>query len=363
MENEIKRTNRIGIGSFSFIKGIAILVIVFGHIAREFDVNQLTWFRPLFVVLEFFKTPFIPVFFIISGYGFKMNSFPKILKRTIKTLIIPYIFVMLASCCMYPLITYIQTGNISLAIRSGIIWLFSFLLGLPKPGKVLFYHTFASCSSAWFLLALFWGQNILNWILKRKSSLRKQSIYVVGCGLLGYVLCVCDLTYFCIPQGMIAASYLYVGYLLKKYRLLEKKVNSPYVYVLWGIAAMIYAKYGYFDLCYGEFFCFIIDYVGVCILALLLIKVGIYIGNFNNLFLNLIKRIGLYSYWIICIHSVEQKCLPWKKFAVLTHSCPNLGFLVSLLIKALIIFSSCLAIKRVEKWKYGKTKKLYSKIG
>jgi fucose 4-O-acetylase-like acetyltransferase len=66
--NMNKETNRVCLGSFDFIKGVAISVVVLGHIALNFDITRLTWFYPLFAVLELLKTPFMPLFFIISGY-------------------------------------------------------------------------------------------------------------------------------------------------------------------------------------------------------------------------------------------------------------------------------------------------------
>ena len=67
-------TKKVSLGSFSFVKGIAISAIILGHIALEFDMTQLTWFHPLFILVGFFKTSLIPLFFIISGYTYKNTN-------------------------------------------------------------------------------------------------------------------------------------------------------------------------------------------------------------------------------------------------------------------------------------------------
>ena len=59
------KQNKVCLGSFNFIKGIAICIVMLGHIALDFDTGRLTWFYPLFMALSFLKTPFIPLFFII----------------------------------------------------------------------------------------------------------------------------------------------------------------------------------------------------------------------------------------------------------------------------------------------------------
>ena len=355
-----KRVNKIGLGGFSFIKGIAILVIIFGHISREFDMSQLTWFRPVFAVLGFLKTPFIPLFFIISGYGFKVNSVRKMLKKTIKALMVPYIFVMIGFCIFQPLVAYVRTQDWSYSVNAGITWGFAFLLGLPEPGKVILGYKLANCSIVWFILALFWAHNILNLILKKKQVV-VQGILVVVCALLGYFLCVYEVTYFCIPQGLIATSYFYVGYLLKKHKMLERGLTHKWMYAAWAAIAALYASWGYFDLCYGEFKFFPVDYLAVNFLALLLLKIGIYVGECDGKILDIIKEVGIYSYWVICIHSVEQKCIPWKRLALFTAENQNIGFILALFMKAAIITICCMIIKRFEKWKYGKQKRYYER--
>lgn len=355
-----KSANKLGLGSFSFIKGIAILLIIFGHISVQFDMSQLTWFKLLFALLRLLKSPFIPLFFIISGHGFKENSIGKMLKKTVKALLVPYVLVMLGFCVFQPLAVYLSVQNWEKSINAGIIWGLAFLFGIPEPGKVIFGYSLAHCSIVWFILALFWAHNILNLILKRKRVIVKV-ILVASCALLGYFLCLCDVTYFCIPQGMIATSYLLIGYLLRQSKLLERGLPHNWMYIVWGILALLYAVWGHFDLCYGEFELFPIDYFGVAVLALLLLRLGIWVGRFEWKIITIVENVGLYSYWILCIHSVEQKCLPWNRWVLLTAENQNIGFILALIIKAIIIATCCMIIKRFEKWKYGKQKRYYER--
>ena len=353
-----KNKGKLCLGSFNFIKGFAICVVIFGHIATLFDVSKLTWFYPVFILLNYIKTPIMPLFFIISGYGFVWSNGGTLLRKTVRSLLLPYAVVMVSFGILQPIFACLQGGNWELAINKGVSVLLAFLLGIPIPGKVLFGIKLSHCAIVWFLLALFWAHNILNLILKMKRIV-VQIAAVVACAAVGYWLFQLNITYFCLPHGLIATSYVYLGYALKRYRIIQKGLPFKWMYPVWVIIAVLYANWGEFDLCYGKFAWFPVDYIGVMFLALLLLGIGIYLGQFDWKALDIIHRIGGYSYWVLCIHSVEQKCLPWDKFIQLTAEYPNAGFIFALLIKGIIITVFCKLIKRLKKKKYRKQKSNY----
>ena len=350
--------NKVYLGSFNFIKGFAICVVILGHIALDFDTSRLTWFFPLFAVLKLLQTPFMPLFFIISGYVFVPNSAKTVLKKMLKSLIIPYLVVGLVFSLVQPIVTYLQTHNDQQAWNRFVSVSVAFLLGIPIPGKIILGYKLSHCAIVWFLLALFWAFNILNLILKVKTR-KLQLVCVLACAALGKALFLLDFTYFCIPHGLIATSYFYVGYLLKKYKLLEKRLPGKWMYPVWVVIAVAYAFWGHFDLCYGDFRFFPVDYFGVVFLALLLLVVGIRLGRYEWKIIDAVNNVGIYSYWVVCIHSIEQKCIPWKAFVGIVESCPNIGFVITLIIKAIIIIACCKLLKMMEKRRYRKQKKAY----
>ena len=151
----------------------------------------------------------------------------------------------------------------------------------------------------------------------------------------------------------------YAGYLLKKTKLLERGLPKKWMYWVWILIAGIYATWGEYDLCYGKFRCFPVDYVGVIFLAMLLLVIGIRIGNCEWRILDIVHSVGIHSYWVLCIHSIEQKCLPWKKFILATEKWPNQGFILTLMIKACIIVICCKLLKRLNRRSYRKQKRVY----
>lgn len=354
-----KNPNKICLGSFDFIKGIAICVVMLGHIALEFDLARLTWFYPLFAVLEFLKTPFMPLFFIISGYGFVPTSRRSTLQKMVRAFLLPYMLVAWAFSLLQTASLYIQTGSVEQTLDRYVSVTLAFLLGIPIPGKVLFGYKLSHCAIVWFLLALFWAYNILNLILRAKR-IRTQIFLVLGCAALGYCLFLLDFTYFCIPHGLIATGCFYAGYLLKKSKLLENGLPEKWMYYAWILIAVLYATWGEYDLCYGKFRIFPVDYVGVVFLALLLLVIGIHIGRYDWKILNIVSSVGIHSHWVLCIHSIEQKCLPWKTLIQATEKWPNQGFILTLMIKAVIIAVCCKLLKRINRWSYRKQKKAYA---
>lgn len=344
-------STKLNLGSFHFIKGIAISVIVFGHIATTFDLTRLTWFYPLFLLLDLFKTPFVPLFFMISGYGIRSIPLKQQFRKTAGSLLIPYLLVMVFFTILIPFVQFLLRPNLSRSISIFFSVLFAFLLGIPIPGKVIFGFPLSHCAIVWFLLAAFWGTNLVTLILKQKK-IHIQVLLVLLCAVIGYTLFQLDFTYYCLPHGLIATGYFYLGYLIRHYHLLQRKFTHKWIYLIWVAAALVYAYNGNFDLCYGLFFCFPVDYFGAAILAALLLKLGTLASRLDGIFTNICSSIGIHSYWILCIHSIEQKCLPWVQYVKATEFWPNLGFALALVAKIIIITVSCKLIKHIKKRNY-----------
>ena len=103
-----------------------------------------------------------------------------------------------------------------------------------------------------------------------------------------------------------------------------------------------------------------VDYIGVAFLALQLLVVGIYVGRYEWKIFDVVNNIGIHSYWVLCIHSIEQKCIPWKNFICMTEGWANVGFALTLAMKAIIIMVFCKLLNRLQRWRYRKQKKVYA---
>ena len=215
---------RINLASFDLNKGISIIIIILVHMMKtdHYNTAGLPFFSVFHVPLRFFGF-IIPALFIISGYGFKGRDIKKMLRKTFTDMIIPYLLVMAAISAIYPVVFYFKNYSWQESINATICYVLAYILGIPEYGKVVFGYGVAWISAVWYLLALFWSFNFLNLIIKLNSTVM-QTASVLLCIVIGYCLIIREFNYYCISQGLMATGFCYIGYIIKKFNLLERGI-------------------------------------------------------------------------------------------------------------------------------------------
>lgn len=350
---------KIKLNSFDFIKGLCMIAVVLGHMSFRYRVEELAGpIRYLYQLLVFANGA-MPVFFLISGYGFKEKPVKELLKQTVRQLIKPYLLVMAIFVVLYPITFYFWYGEWSYGFYEAGLYLAAFLLGIPKPGKVLFGYTIYHCSAVWFFLASFVAANIMNLLMKIKNTtLRVLSVII--CVVVGYELVIRDINFYCIAQGLMAVGFYYIGTLLKKYQLLERGVKSIWSYVVLIPVAAVFILKGEFNMCLGTFHNGLLDYIGVCGTAVLLLFLGVLVGQLEWKILDWISEIGMYTYWIICIHVVENDCMQWFAYSLAIPN-QNLAYVSELIIKIVLITAGCFVLKKYTQYQYRRRRRLVGK--
>lgn len=345
---------RIGLGSFDLAKGVAMILTVLGHLTYFFDTGKLPLLMPLFVILKPMGM-LMPMFFIISGYGYREKSVGQMLRLTFKSFIVPYLWVAAVFTAVYPVtcILAYRTG-LRFAGEVTLRYLAAFLLGIPKSGKVLFGVELLHCSAVWFFLASFISVNLLNLIVKvRKTA--AQLLLTLGCVLAGYFLIRRDINFYCIPQGLMAVGCSYLGMVIRQRKLLERWGNRWQLYAVLIPIVLAHSIFGHMNLCLGEFRLGLADFAGSVCTALLFLCAGVYLGRMEWRWLDGIKQIGVYTYWILCIHVVEDGCMQWGAWIEwIRHD--YIAFALILCVKAVIIFCACLGLKRLTQYRYKRRK-------
>lgn len=354
-----KNNIRLNLSSFHLVKGFAMVAIILGHMHSTVAWKTEPVLTGIFWTMSVLRAALIPIFMIISGFGFKEKSPLKMLQKTFCELIIPYLLVALGYALIYPMVTYLQFGSWTDAFYETGRILLAFLLGIPKSGKIIFGIKTAWCSATWYFLALFCALNIFNLTQKIKNNI-VQIFLVILCVTVGYQLIIRDFNYYCIPQGLMSVGYCYIGYQMKRNKLIERYCTKPWIYVILFPIALAQIKWGYFDLCYGIFNNGILDYIGSGCYGIFLIFVGVYLGQFQWKALDGFKQIGIYTYWIICIHSFELLCFPWNNLSQIHPSHQIIVFLFAIAAKILIIISGCFILKKITKYFY---KRRFTRIG
>ena len=334
-----------------------MICVIFSHMIPYYNFDNSPMLIPILVFKGFARATINYTFFYISGYGFRPKSVKVMLQKTFSELIKPYILVAILTVLLLPIVHYIYFGWWPGAIGEGIKYFYSFLLGISESRypKVLFGYELYNCAVVWFLLALFVAHNMLNLILKVKGEM-KQHILVGMCVLVGYLFDLIDITYFCLAKGLVATGYCYAGYLLKKNRFFNREKHPKYfmpcvvgitvIYVLWNI----YREFN------GSYSFTFIDVVCIYFSAFLLLYCGVLIGQKEWRGCSWIKQIGMYTYWIMCIHSVEGVCLLWYRWGQIMAEHQLLGFIIDTALRAVIIGSSCVILKKISKYQYSRRK-------
>lgn len=343
------RKFKVNLGTFDLIKGIAIICIVFGHMLSYFDIEELA---PLYPILAF---PFLmrsaanPMFLMISGFGFKPKKVGICLKKGFSELIIPYVFVTLIVIIVFPIIHFLTFHWWPGAIHETIRYALAFLFGVPKSGKEIFGYELYECSVVWFLLASFLAINLLNVILKVKSF-SMQNILVILCVLAGYALFHIDFDYYCIPQGLMSVGYCYTGYIIKKRDVINNR--NPLLLIVLAGATAFETLFGGFGIAYGVFKIGFVDYLlAGCSGAFFMISC-ILTSQIEWKILEPIKQAGMYTYWIMCIHSIEMTCIPWYISMPTLIEHQVFEFILEIVVKAVIIFLGCVLLKKLTRYFY-----------
>lgn len=351
-----ERQYKIRLDTFNLVKGLLMILIVLGHKTPYYDdcvTDLLKTASPILIFLRFGANP---AFYIIAGFAFRAMEGKKCLTKTFGELVKPYLYVMTAYAICFPLFHYAVFRWWPSAVYESTRFVLAFLLGLPEGGKVFLGYQLYECSVVWFLLSLFISINILNWLLKVKEEKLRHMLALL-CLFAGYMLVKIDFSYYCIPQGLMGVGYCYTGFLMKK-----KKVYSskwlPVICAVLAVPAGIQGILGDFHMGYGNFRYGFVE----CILAgcsgVLILFMGIILGNKEWKILDPIKTVGVHSYWIMCIHAVEMSCIPWYHWSNHMKDHQMLGYLIEVAVTALILFTGCVVIREIVKRRYRRAKQM-----
>lgn len=346
---------RLTLNSFNVIKGIGILTVILGHMASHYKMEELA--LPLLLLYIGFPVlaGAMPMFFLISGYSFKEKSVKKVLKTSFQSLIKPYLLVTLVFILLYPITFRLWYGEWAYGIHETKLYLIAFLFGIPKPGKQLFGYSIYHCTAMWFFLSTFWATNLLNLILKIKNK-SAQLIIVLLLVIAGYEMLIRDFNFYCISQGFMATGYFYLGYMMKKHDLFSRGMHKVRTYLVLVPIACFFGFFCSFNLCLGEFRYGMIDYIASCFAGILLMYLGVYLQRFEGTAMGLFDKIGTYTYWILCIHAVENDCMQWWAYKkVIPHE--SIAFVGEFVLKIVIIIFCCYLLKKITQYRYSRKRK------
>lgn len=346
----MKKTGKITIGSFDLAKGIGMFIIVAGHTLSFYE-------DPLFAVLlviSIFGQGIMPMFYIVSGIGSKKTESRKCLKKSAGNLLLPWIWVIAFVAILFPIFHYMFFHWWPGAVSEMLKTVLGILSGCRNSGEQIWGIELYESSAAWFLFSLFVALNLMNAIWKVPDE--KRRLFFVGlCVLTGLWCKVVNIWYFCIPDGLMAVGYVYLGSCIKKQKWVEKRCPIWQWAILVGIFLLneMVKRSGVVWKTVRELLLFL----GTGCWGLIFIRFTLWANRFSGSILEGIRKIGRYSYYIMCIHSVEMSCIPWYLFAQKFSTHPYLGFFLQMVLRGIIIGLGCMCLTRIMKYRHQKRMK------
>lgn len=339
------------IGMFDLFKGVGMLLVLFGHTVSLYSINlpavsgQISLLINLF--LQVIRAGLMPAFFLVSGYGFRSRPLRKCVKQQITMILKPYGYVAAGTSLLHLVLHYGFFGYWPGAVKETLKMAAGFLLALPKGRKIFGVEIFW-CGAVWYLAALFVGWIVLNGLMRVLPEQYVPTGMVLAV-LLGWLIGRNRITPFCISQGLIAAGGIYAGYRIKKKKILQKPFywyEMLFAVLISLILTFTTVYTGHSDnMADGIWGMGPLSIVFDFFLGYVLLRFFLWLNRFENPLFHALQRIGRYSLWIFCIHTVEMLAIPWYLFAEHWKGQPEIGLLLHFLLRVLLIFAGCVLIQ------------------
>lgn len=350
--NSVRKINKLGM--FDLAKGFAMLLVVFNHSFVYYYSSELLYSS------YFFRIPMVIIwvatmtmFFVASGYGFKEKSVKECLKTQSKLLLKPYLIVGIISTVLIGIISIVRNRNVLVeVIRVG----GAFLLG-ADTGHVINGYEIGTIGPLWFMLSLFIAWNLLNAIFKIPIKWIANLLIIV-LFVVGAITNKLRVLPYCLGSAFLAVVVLFIGKKIKDTQWLQKESKKKIyaeigmVFVA-GVAAVLIrgSKITLVTL--------LVDEVAIIFEGILFLSICVWLGKYKNFFFDKLKTIGRYSYWILCVHTVEMLCFPWDILSDYFKEQRVLGIAVIFLGRGVIILGGCMLLQYINKQRM---KRLYGGI-
>lgn len=352
MNNEV---NRNQIGQYDLAKGLSLIAIaafhtlgVIGFSSRV--ANSKGILLVLGAIVKFFGIFTIPLFFMISGLGYRSTKIKSCIKKQSRYLLVPYVITAIITCVVNLCIHYACFRYFKGSVEETKKIAFSYIFGNENATSFLGHDLF-QIGPLWFVLALFIAWNILN-IISNIFKNNNKMILIVSAGfmLAGYVIILIDKNVpYCIPQAFITVFLLELGYVIKKKKLLFTKIS--FIEIVAAIAlGIISLAFGDINMAENIWKLGLVDMLAAIVIAYVALKIFLKVNRFENGIVTFIRTLGKNSMWFVCVHEVELVAIPWYK---LVEKFENHIFFVAVfifLVRMCMIVTGVFAIGKINRF-------------
>lgn len=336
MDKDKKRGVSSKLGMFDTAKGFSIVIIVLGH-SMAAAQNTYTDSSGGILMLIFgvlFGNGLMPMFYIISGYGFRKEKVSVCIKKQLKFLLKPYSVLVVVTMVISVIKAFLMDGYTFVDVRNQLI---SFLMFNTVDSNV-FGFDLVAVGAIWFCITLCVAWILLDIIFMLKNE-KVIFLAVASTLIIGVLLHKLPFNIYTRTQFITAIPYLYTGYLLRDKKILQKENRFTLLKYI-GLSIFVIALILYNGICtamnndLGKNYAIgVISCIGT---GLILVRLYFLINS--KFKMKLFKKIGRITYDIIYIHSLEAIVIPWKDVAQMIHIPLVLKCLLIAAIRGIIIF-------------------------
>lgn len=326
------------LGYFNTARGLAALFVILGHSMALFMSRM-----PAPAAMPVFGGAgrvigggVMAMLFMISGFYFQPRSMKRCIRTQTRMLIKPYVMTALAVFVCRGLLHLVNGWSFR---ATGAKLLATYLLGFNAPnGAVFLGLNVGTVSIFWFILALYWGWILFNWI-RFLPNTRFKVVAVVGCVLIGWDLSMISPVWpMALPMAFLATGYIAVGYEIRKHRLMDEKLPI-WLWAVILIITLICLAFGNVDIAACVWKLGLLDVAGsFCVgYLLLLLYAKLMDSSAGMLIFKRTDNIGIHAMQILCLHAFEKEVIPWRDLANLFPDRPVLCMALCFFGRALVI--------------------------
>lgn len=298
IKRAVKITGKERIQWLDIAKGIAIILMIFGHVK---GINPY---------LRMFIFSFhMPLFMIINGYLIKNYNPKETLKKSAHSLVIPYAVVCLLQVIVKTILSFGNASPFKVFLKG----IADSLIGVSFTSTK--FTQFGSVSLVWFVVCLFFARNIyvllMSLISKTSELIRLAVLFAIS--LAGYFI---GIYYAFLPWSLDVALYSVIfiaaGDILRKESFFENK--RPLAYVIPCAIWICFLKtHTHIELAVRNYPFAYGGAISAIAGAIVVIALSKYLDERVKQFSSLLAWYGKNSMLILGVHCMENKFIPWNQ--------------------------------------------------
>lgn len=297
MDNYIYENKRIKY--WDIAKGIVILLVILGHIENT---------NPIIVVAIFsFHMPF---FFIANAYFIKNYNIKEHLKKSGKTLILPYLIICVISAIICVDQNISETPNYIIFFQR----ILDMFVGMSKISVC--FTSFQSVWLIWFLICLFATKIIYVALMQKlkKFPIILQLIIMLVLSVIGMVI---GLKYAYLPWSLdvslVALPFMWFGNYLHEYKIIEKIQLLTYIlcFIVWGVLGVTGFEIEMSMRSYPGYILVLIEAITG---SMVFIGISIFIEKRIRKLSKFLAWCGQNSIIILAVHCLEMRFYDWNTY-------------------------------------------------